>query len=560
MYGSCLIIDDDPDDVMMIQRALNNAEADYAHSVTDAFRQLEKQRYDLLLVDVCLPDSEDVDHIREIRSAFPEIPIVVVTNSAQEGLAERCLNLGAQEFLTKDVLSPESLAQWRLSDQKNEARPRSTQTAEEIRRQLRKIEAENQQLVMLTKMDELTSLPNRKHFSDILHQNLRIAERRNKCLGVLYFDLNDFKRINDNFGHTTGDIVLVQFAARLRSILRRADFLARLGGDEFAVVTDLLDDPSQSYSVAKKIKKATDKPFRVDGREINISVSVGIATFPELKTADELLQCADVAMFEAKRKRRHFACFYTERLQTGMAERRELEKALKTTLENEGLRAEFQHIVAAKEGVLALEVFCRWRHPSHGYIQPSVFIPIAEAANCIGEVNRHMLKLVAKAEQACFAVNAEFFSINLSSRQLEHDDVAEQMFDMVQQLGLRPERICFEIEEHHFEPSYKEVLTDLKNLGFRLAMSNYGSGPTSIEQLAILPLDYIKLGHKLTRYLANSEEAERLCGTIIRLAHALGVKVIAEQVENRTQKKILTGLGCDHFQGKLIAAPFSMPL
>ncbi len=560
VQGSYLIVDDDPDDVMMIRRMLNNAEAHYAHSVTDAFRQLECHRYDLVFLDVRLPDTDDVDHIKEIRGAFPEIPIVVLTSLDDERLAERCLDLGVKGFLPKGRLSQETLTQ--LSQKVVGPLPESPEEphiSEDIQRLLKKVEAENQQLAMMAKIDELTSLPNLRHFSDILHQNLRIAERREKSLGVLYFDLNGFKNINDTYGHAAGDAVLVQLASRLRSGLRKADFLARMSGDEFAVVTDLLDDPSQSYSVAKKIQQAVVKPFRVEGRELYVGLSLGIATYPEIQTADELLRCADIAMYEAKRSKTHFSCFYTRRLQSGMAQRRELENALADTIEKGSLRAEFQHIFSARGDLVGLEVFCRWHHPAYGIIKPAVFIPVAEAANIIDQVNEQMLGVVAQVESGVFARNLAFYSINLSPRQLDIEKFAEEMFNSVQALGLNPGRFCFEIDESQYQKRYDSVMVDLKRFGFQLALSNYGSGPTSIEQLTLLPLDYIKLGGALTKSVVHSENKKLLCETIVGLAHNLDIKVIAEMVENRSQKDLLQAIGCDHFQGNFIAVPFSVP-
>ena len=436
---------------------------------------------------------------------------------------------------------------------------RFIETDKEMKRLLQEAELSNRQLAKLSKIDELTSLPNRTHFEEVLHRTLHAAERANKSLGVLYFDLNGFKMINDTFGHSTGDLVLVAVATKVRKALRKSDFFARVHGDEFLILTDLLEDSVQSYSVAKKISTILQSPIRVRGHEVYVSASVGIATFPEISTPEALVDCADQAMYEAKRNRSHFACFYSKRLERRSAERRNLETAFKQALENNELTAEFQQIVGSSAGVAGLEVFCRWTHPELGSVTPSTFVPIAESLNSTNQISSQMLALVAEASKTLFASSQNFFSVNLSSKQARSMDFATTTAELVTSLGVDANRLCFEISEVDVDIDCKPALNRLREHGFKIALSNYGAGPASMRLIPELPVDYVKLDRALVMQIDTSPTHQTICENIIRLAHTLGIEVVAEGVEAESQQSVLESLGCDHYQGYFMGAPFSLP-
>jgi diguanylate cyclase (GGDEF)-like protein len=431
----------------------------------------------------------------------------------------------------------------------------------ELKRLLSEAEIRNRQLAEMTRLDELTSLPNRKHFAEILNQNLQLAARREKCVGVLYFDLDGFKQVNDVFGHAAGDLVLVQVAARLRRDLRKSDFVARVGGDEFLVLTDLLDDPSQSYSVARKIAGCLAEPFRIKGHEVNVGVSVGIATYPEVEQPDELIACADHAMYQSKRQGTHFATFYSKRLQSEHEEKRELEQHLARAIQNRRLTAQFQPIMS-RSGMIGMEVFPRWHHPNKGLLAPEQFVSVGDSENSLDKITESMLNIVARTASGLYAGRDVFFSINLFDQQLGSTKFVGKALDAVKQLNIDPSRICFEVTEAnlHGNPISIEVLRELKSIGFKIALADYGNGPVSMKMLTQLPLDYLKLSAELTDNIDTNQTDFALCLNLIQFAHALQVAVIAKVVVSLAQTEKLRDLGCDYYQGDLISQPFSLPL
>lgn len=558
-----LIVDDSPDDLFLIDRMLadNGMGTEHAKSVAEAIEKLSAKSYELVFLDLQLPDANGLDHVKLVHETYPDMPIVVLSGIEDEDVTKECLHLGVQDYLPKSLISPVLLQ--RIANHAIERKvieQRIRESDREMKRLLSEAEMHNRQLAEISKTDELTALPNRMHFQETLHQRVLSAERAKKGLGVLYFDLNGFKIINDTFGHAAGDQVLVQVATRLRDGLRKSDFIARVGGDEFLVLTDLLEDPVQSYSVAKKISMILEQPIDVKGHEVYVSASVGIATYPEVTTGSELIDCADKAMYEAKHNRSHFACFYSKRLQTEFAEKRRMETALKHVIENNQLSAQFQQIVGHQQGVTGLEVFCRWNHPELGTITPSTFIPMAESMNSSDQISAQMLAVVAAASRKFFANSKNFFSLNLTAKQIRSAEFAEQIAKVAESLDFPPTRLCFEFTEQDIETGDVPYLRNLKSAGFKLALSNFGSGPTSMKLIPELPLDFVKLDRELVGMIFHSPVHNTICDNIIRLCHSLNIQVVAEGVETEAEKLTLQQLGCDQYQGFFMGAPFSLPL
>ena len=561
--SSYLIVDGSLDDLHLIDQMLGEkgARSEYVHSIEEAVEKLESQSYELVFMDINLPDAQGLEHVKLLHDAYPYLPIVILSGLDDDDITRECLHMGVQDYLPKALLSPMLLHRVAThAVERKMIEQRFIETDRKMKRLLREAEFHNRQLSELSKTDELTSLPNRAYFQEHLHQKLLTAERLGKSLGVLYFDMNGFKMINDTFGHAAGDLVLMQVASRLRRDLRKSDFIARVGGDEFLALTDLLDDSVQSYSVAKKIASILHDPIKIKNHEIYVSASVGIATYPEISSADALIDCADQAMYEAKRNRSHFACFYSKRLQTEFAERRKLELAFKEALDSNQLSAQFQQIVGTSKGISGLEVFCRWNHPELGAITPSTFIPIAETLNGSDQVSAQMLAMVAAACKTLFSDSTHFFAINLSARQIRSSDFSDQILDLANELDIPTTRLYFEFCEEDVGLSGVPTLQKLKFQGFKLALSNFGAGPTSMKLLPELPIDYLKLDRALIMKVSGDKAQRTICENIIRLAHTLGIQVVAEGVESEIEKQALLALGCDHYQGYFMGEPFSLPL
>ena len=529
--------------------------------MAEATKKLKQRPYDVALVATSIPYVSGIEHIELLSQNYPDMAVVVLTDQGDDTVTKQCLASGYQDYLPAYLVNTEIMFQIAThAIGRKLVNQQVQQSTEEISQLLARVEQENRQYSQMSKTDELTSLPNKTHFNEVLWRSINTAERLNKSLGVLYFDLNGFKMINDTFGHAAGDVILVGVASRLRSALRKTDFVARIHGDEFVVLTDLLEDSVQSYSVARKIESAFEAPFDIQGHEVFVSASVGIATFPEVATAHQLIECADHAMYDAKKNRSHFASFYSKRLHDESLQKRAVEDELKRALSQSQLSAQFQQIVAQARGVSGLEVFCRWNHSEIGPVAPSSFVPVADSMNRSFEISKQMLTIAALASETVFSQSSNFFAINLSQKQITTPDFTKNITSLVSELGTDPQRICFEIAERDVIDECIAPLEQLKANSFKIGLSNFGSVHASMKLMAQIRWDYVKLDKSLVVQLPCDDAHKVICESIIRLAHALDIEVIAEGVETPQERSVLLNLGCDHFQGFLLGAPFSLPL
>jgi diguanylate cyclase (GGDEF)-like protein/PAS domain S-box-containing protein len=408
--------------------------------------------------------------------------------------------------------------------------------------------------------DALTGLVNRT-----VAINRLSAEERARYPGltaVLFIDLDKFKVINDSLGHGVGDRVLQIMGARLRRTIGRDDLVGRLGGDEFAVVAHGITGPDDAVAVAERLRHTLSRPVTVDGRHLHIDASIGIvlAGPDDTRNGEDILRDADLAMYQAKTKGRSTYAFFDVELRERTQRRLQLEQDLRSAPRKGQLWLAYQPIVDLHTGhTAAVEGLLRWSHPRYGAISPTEFIPLAEESDLINLIGAHMLR-TATQETVLMREHTPGLrlAVNLSARQLDDPRLVPDVRRALDATGLPPETLCLEITESAVmrDPAVAgRTLAALRELGACLAIDDFGTGYSSLAQLLRLPLDTLKIDQSFTAGLGRSKETEAIVTSIVAMAHAVDLNVIAEGVEESTQLDILRELACDQAQGYHLGRP-----
>jgi diguanylate cyclase (GGDEF)-like protein len=425
----------------------------------------------------------------------------------------------------------------------------------------RKKEAERIQY--LANFDVLSGLPNRYLLNDRAEQAIAQALRHESKVAWLFIDLDHFKNINDSLGHDVGDELLKQVALRLKACLRRSDTLARLGGDEFiALLTDISEEGEATY-VAEKMIDTLSKSFEVGESHLHITPSIGISIFPDDGDSQmQLMRNADLAMYRAKDSGRNRFAFYEEEMNVKALKRLQLENDLHNALKQNELLLYYQPKVRVADGVVVgMEALLRWKHAEFGFISPALFIPVAEQSGLINEIGDWVLRQAALQvriwqSQGYAAVPV---AVNLSAVQFQQKDLVERIQTIVREVGLETRFIELELTESMLlsvgDVSGSALLAHLHEAGFSLALDDFGTGYSSLSRLKLLPMQSLKIDQSFVRDIATDDNDRSIVSATAVLAHALGMKVIAEGVEHQDQLKFITEIGCEEYQGYLFSRP-----
>ena len=411
--------------------------------------------------------------------------------------------------------------------------------------------------------DRLTGLANRALFRDRLEHALARRNRNQHPVAVLLLDLDDFKVVNDSLGHAAGDRLLVMVAERLRGHLRASDTTARLGGDEFAV---LLDDPAtadEATLVAERLVEVLTAPYHLDGRELFVRASIGVALAAATgQPADELLRDADMAMYAAKAQSRGGYQVFQPALHEAAVGRLALEADLQRGIEEGQFALHYQPILELASGrLVGLEALLRWHHPERGWVAPLDFIPAAEASGQIVPIGRFVLRQACRqavAWQARFPARPLRMSVNVSARQLQEPDVAEDLKRVVDECGMDPRLLVLEITETVLVQDVEAMAAKLRALtacGLRVAVDDFGTGYSSLSYLHRFPVHLLKIDKSFIDRVDGSFDDAALARAIVRLGQALHLETVAEGVETASQLAALRELGCTFGQGYHFAKP-----
>ncbi|MDP3816410.1 bifunctional diguanylate cyclase/phosphodiesterase [Pseudomonas sp.] len=412
--------------------------------------------------------------------------------------------------------------------------------------------------------DSLTGLLNRRGFHQALESALARIERSGRRMAVLYLDLDGFKRINDSLGHDAGDQVLCQVAEKLKSGLRPYDILARMGGDEFTALLDSLDHPEDAARVAEKLIELVSVRHSVDGVEITLGASVGIACFPECgQTVDGLLRAADMAMYEAKRAGRRQYRFFSPEMNGRARSRLMLEESLRTAIEQDDFVLVYQPQIDLASGRLrGFEALLRWQHRVAGTIAPGVFIPLLEETRLINRLGDWIFE---QGIRQCRAWQAQFgeallLSLNVSPVQFSMPQLVDDLRRVLERHQLKASQLEVEVTESALMQNLdttREQLHQLRQLGVRIAIDDFGTGYSSLAYLRHFELDTLKIDRLFIANMLDSPKDAAIVSTIIDLGRHLGLEVIAEGVESIAQRDWLISHQCSTMQGFLVATGLS---
>ena len=409
--------------------------------------------------------------------------------------------------------------------------------------------------------DDLTGLPNRSLFLDRLEHALARGRRESTGSGVLFIDLDRFKRINDSLGHRAGDKILLETAARIAGALRTDDTVARLGGDEFTVLCEGLTGEDEALRIADKVSEELGHLYEVDEGELYITASIGVALSDDSSTPEQLLRDADVAMYRAKGRGRARTELFDDVSRSHGINRLALESALHGAVERGEFRMLYQPKVSLASGrVVGYEALLRWDHPSRGRLAPDDFISVAEDSGLIVPIGHWALMEAARqaAEWGDGREPPPVMCVNLSARQFAQPDIVELVAGAIEASGVHPESLCLEITESVvMEQTHATVATldELKRLGVMLAIDDFGTGYSSLGYLQRFRLDYLKVDRSFVDGLGRDPGQTAIVDAIIKLGQALDLDVIAEGVETTEQVAALRELGCDLVQGYLFSRP-----
>lgn len=410
--------------------------------------------------------------------------------------------------------------------------------------------------------DLLTHLPNRALLKDRLSLAIAQARRSRRRLAVMFLDLDRFKLVNDTLGHTMGDRLLKAVANRLQGCLRRGDTLARFGGDEFTLLLPEIRTRDDVVVIAGKILDKLATPFVIDGHELFVGASIGIALYPEAgDTVESLVQSADIAMYDVKGRGKNDFQFFSDEMNQKFSTRLSLERELRNALSNGELRVFYQPQVRVQDGhIIGVEALVRWQHPKHGLIAPSEFLPVAEETGLMTQVDEwvqaHAFAEVADWRRAGYGDVR--LSVNMTSQQLEQDGFLDRFISGLDASGLNPDQVKLELTENTIMQDMEVIVPKLQRLrkhGLAIAIDDFGTGYSSLSYLQQFPINTLKIDGSFVGDIRAEQGDASIINAIVAMARGLKLDLIAEGVETKSQLRYLRSQGCQEVQGFYFSAP-----
>ncbi|WP_332851847.1 EAL domain-containing protein [Duganella sp. S19_KUP01_CR8] len=536
-----LVVDDDRSTRSTLRHTLqrDGFHVEEAANGAEALAMLARFQPDVILMDAMMPVMDGFTacaRMQELPNAGA-VPVLMITALQDNSSVERAFAAGASDYIPKPI--------------------HYAVLSQRVRRIIEANRAEKR-IRHLAYNDVLTNLPNRTLFFELLAASIDQARQAgdSQQVAVLFMDLDRFKYVNDNLGHDVGDRLLQAVAQRVRHTVRADDAVARLGGDEFTVVLNELDSPAAAATAAHNIVRVLSAPFPIDGHDIFVTASVGIAMYPH-DGADvaTLVKHADSAMYRAKRTNTGFQ-FYEASMEHSISEHVRLESDLRRAMEQQHqLEVFYQPQACLDSGkIIGMEALVRWRHPTRGMIPPVDFIPLAEETGLINPLGDWVLRTACAQLQQfiCAGLPPMRVAVNLSVRQLLQKDFAASVEAVLADTGLPPQLLELEITESTLMENAQDTLAALHrlhSLGVRLSIDDFGTGYSSLSYLKRFPVDIIKIDRSFVRDVPQDADDAAIISAIIALAHSLRLEVVAEGVETEAQLAFLKGRECDMMQG-----------
>jgi diguanylate cyclase (GGDEF)-like protein len=539
-----LVVDDDRSTRSTLRYTLqrDGFRVEEAADGAQALAMLKRFQPDVILMDAVMPVMDGFTACARMQElpGGSAIPVLMITALQDNSSVERAFAAGASDYIPKPI--------------------HYAVLSQRVRRIIEGNRAEKR-IRHLAYNDLLTGLPNRTLFFELLGQSIEAAAAADCQVAVLFMDLDRFKYVNDNLGHDVGDRLLQAVAQRVRHSVRNVDTVARLGGDEFTVVLGDLDGPGAAATAAHNICRMLATPFQIDGHDIFVTSSVGIAMYPH-DGADvaTLVKHADSAMYRAKKTNTGFQ-FYEASMEHSISEHVRLESDLRRALELDQLEVYYQPQSSFATGqIVAMEALVRWHHPSRGMVSPAEFIPLAEETGIINPLGDWVLRTACAQLKAWHGEGLPPLrvAVNLSVRQLLQKDFSRSVEAVLADTGLAPHLLELEITESTLMENAQDTLTALhrlRSLGVRLSIDDFGTGYSSLSYLKRFPVDIIKIDRSFVRDVPQDADDAAIVTAIIALAHSLRLEVVAEGVETAAQLHFLQARHCDLLQGYHLSPP-----
>ena len=507
--------------------------------------QILSNEFDVVLLDFFWGDLSARDLLNAVKVQANKTPIVIMTDEMEIEVDRDVIRTGASDYLIKGQIDHQLLE-------------RTLRYA--IERKQTEI-----YLARLAHYDQLTDIPNRILFRDRLEHVIHLANRDKTSFALLFIDLNGFKQVNDNFGHDAGDAIIRICAERLSACMRRSDSVARMGGDEFTLLLSHIDNHTDVAHIAEKIIALLSEPAEINGYEVVVGCSIGVAIYPQAgRDAESLLKNADMAMYKAKQDEGSSFCFFTDAMNKNVRRQLRMEANLRKALKKNQFFLQYQpRVDVSTQKIVAVESLLRWDNPEMGVLSASEFIVAAEDTGLITAIGYWAIR------QACSdlkMIHARFgnnitMAINLSMRQFKDERLVHEIASIFEDYDVQAGDIEFELTESSFMENIDLVSLCMRPLAFfgiNFALDNFGTGSSSFLHLQRLPISSVKLASRLLAELQRNASDRRLVAAMINLAHNLGKVVVADGVETLEQKRWLHELGCTQMQGYFFAPPQSL--
>ena len=533
-----VLADDDPSIRLMVRHVLESEDFDIveASDGLEAIKAVEKYHPALILLDAVMPGIDGFTTCQQIKdNGHADIPVMMITGLDDDASVERAYEVGAIDFITKPI-------KWAVLKHR-------------VKSVVAKVIAERK-VQLLAYRDTLTDLPNRLLFADRLEQAVFRAERSRTSVALMLVDIDDFKLVNDSFGHDAGDKLIKAVGQLISKSLRRADTVARLGGDEFAVIIEDINSPEDAISIADNLTTILEHNVRLDDQETYTSASIGIAVYPDDgKDARTILKNADTAMFRAKESGRHCFQFYKPELSVSAMERLDLENSLQAAFENDEFLIHYQPIIDIhKNEIVGVEALLRWQHPDKGMIQTTDFLPTVEKSGLIIALGEWLIFSVCKQIRVWqdAGLKEQNASINLAPRQFEEQDLVALFTQAIAENNIEGSSLSVEVTERTLIENVGEVestLKKLRNMGIKVMLDDFGTGYASLAYLKDFPVDVVKIDREFISGIPDNPDDSAFVDAIAGLTRGLKLDLLAEGVETESQVKMLKSVGCHYGQG-----------
>ncbi len=549
-YINALIVDDNEDDREFIERILKKTgqfeKIYHASTVDEGVLALKEHDVDVILLDYLMPQCDGIEMVLQIKSmdSIGPTAIVMISNLEDESRQLECLHAGAHDFLNKTAVDPKSLRKAILHSRKR------FELEQELQRSY-------QHVKNIAEKDALTGLSNRYYFEVRLKEAYKDFQRNQNRVALLILDLDDFKYVNDTYGHPTGDELLKRITRRINGCLRGDECFSRIGGDEFAIILQNITSIQSVTQVAKRILRVSKKSYCLNEVEVTCGVSIGIAlTRFDRGDQQNLIQEADIAMYRAKQSKNSF-CYFEKEMQQEITHRTQLEDRLRKAIEAHEIELFYQPILRFEDqSVIGFEGLMRWQHEQQ-MIFPDEFIPVAEESKLILELGLQVIEGGLKQLKSWQQQGDPelVMSINLSPVQLQDSTLPLHIQEIIEANNLSPESIIFELTETSLlndDKRKQDTIREIHNLGCKIALDDFGTGFSSISYLLEFPIDIVKIDKSLMPLFdeaVNQSLKESMTQGLAYMLHSLGITVVAEGVENAAAAEFCQNLKISKGQG-----------